>query len=235
LLYRELAPPPALAPFVRCFWTLSGEGGGASERILPDGSFELIFHRAQPFGQDGRPQPRSMLMGEIRRPVIVSPRGAIDVVGVRFRAGGAAPFFRMPMSELRDRMTALDDLDDAESMAAYLERRLVVSRHQRLARGAVAEIRRTRGALRVHELAKRLGTTERTLGRAFEDVVGIGPKQFSRLARFHAALRHDDGLAYYDQSHRIHEFHAIAGVTPTDFLRERNAINDAFVGNLQSP
>lgn len=43
-----------------------------------------------------------------------------------------------------------------------------------------------------------------------------------------------DGLEYYDQSHRIHEFRAIAGVTPTDFIREQNVINDAFVGNLQS-
>jgi AraC-like DNA-binding protein len=85
------------------------------------------------------------------------------------------------------------------------------------------------------ELAQRAGVTERTLERAFDDVVGIGPKQFSRLTRFHAALRTDDGLAYYDQSHRVHEFRAIAGVTPTDFLREQNAINDAFVGNLQSP
>jgi AraC-like DNA-binding protein len=52
--------------------------------------------------------------------------------------------------------------------------------------------------------------------------------------RFHEGLRSDDTLAFYDQSHLIHEFRALAGVTPTELRRERNAVNDALVGNLQS-
>ena len=228
LSYCESAPPAALAAFVRCIWTLRGNSPGGRERILPDGSFELVFHRTDAFTHDGQLQPRVMLAGEIRRPVIVEPRGAVDVVGIRFRPGGAAPFFRVPMSELRDRMMAIDDVTSADD---FLGRRPEPPKHQRLALAAIAEIRRSRGSLRVRELASRIGTTERTLERAFDDVAGIGPKQFSRIVRFQSALRSEEGLEYYDQSHRIHEFRELAGVTPTEFHRERNAINDAFVGN----
>ncbi|HVR38639.1 MAG TPA: helix-turn-helix domain-containing protein [Thermoanaerobaculia bacterium] len=230
LSYREWAPPARLAPFIRCFWSLSGAHDGGAERILPDGSFELIVHRGDPFRQNGASQPRAMLMGEIRRHVIVQPSGAADVIGVRFRAGGASPFFRFPMSEARDQIVSLD----IHSIADVIEQPLYLPRHLELARAAVAEIRRTNGTIRVRELALRMGATERTLTRAFLEVVGVGPKQFARLVRFHASLHSDDTLAFYDQSHHIHEFRAIAGVTPTEFRREQHAVNDAFVGNLQS-
>jgi AraC-like DNA-binding protein len=227
LTYRETSPPAALAPFVRCLWTLSGEHHGGPERILPDGSFELVFHRGDPFRSADGEQPRAMLVGEIRRPVVLHSSGIADVSGVRFRAGGAAAFFDFPMHEARDRMIELDrwtpDL-----------RVLRVPRYMSLVRSAVGEIRRRCGDLRVRDLASRLGPSERTLERAFLDVVGVTAKQMIRLVRFHAALRSDDTLAYYDQSHQIHEFRAFAGVTPTEFRREANAVNDAFVGNLQS-
>src|SRR5690349_4158956 len=50
--YAEFRPSEALAPLVRCFWTLGAEGtdsAGAPEPALPDGSTELIFNLADPF------------------------------------------------------------------------------------------------------------------------------------------------------------------------------------------
>lgn len=70
--------------------------------------------------------------------------------------------------------------------------------------------------------------------RAFNECVGISAKSLSRLLRFHAALA--DPLldaGYYDDSHLIHDFREFSGTTPSEFRRERNAMNDAFVGNLQ--
>jgi len=81
----------------------------------------------------------------------------------------------------------------------------------------------------VRDIARIIGTTERTLERAFHNVVGLSPKQLCRVVRFQASLKSEERLAFYDQSH-----HALAGVTPTEFWRERHAIQDAFVGNLQS-
>lgn len=174
---------------------------------------------------DGIAQPQSMLMGEIRRPVVVRPSGTIDVSGIRFRVGGASAFFRMPMTELRDRIVDLRDIG-----AIDLKPR--PNRYWQLVQASIREIRD--GKLRIRDLAPHMGVTDRTLQRAFREVVGMSAKRYARIVRFHRSSRSDEGLAYYDQSHRIHEFRELAGVTPTDFWRERHAMNDAFVGNLQS-
>ena len=48
--YREWPPHPALRPFVRTYWALSGSAGEASPQpLLPDGASELIVHRERPF------------------------------------------------------------------------------------------------------------------------------------------------------------------------------------------
>lgn len=243
LAYEEHAPGVALAAHVKCFWTLRGSTDGApAERILPDGSFELIFHLGDPFMQSGSPQPKGMLMGDITRAVLVTPGRHANVLGIRFRPGGAGALFPMPMRELRGHVLPIDEVfagltarvfesgDPVATMRDVLRQR--VRRPDLLALRAVDLIARRSGDIRVRELASALGSTERTLERSFDTAVGVGPKMYSRIARVQATLRGEDA-GYYDDAHRIHEFREIAGVTPSEFLRERNAVNDAIVGNLQ--
>jgi AraC-like DNA-binding protein len=76
----------------------------------------------------------------------------------------------------------------------------------------------------VREVARSLGVSERHLRRVFRDAVGVSPKSFARLARFHRALdaaRRGSSWArvaattgYCDQAHLIDDFRAIAGATP---------------------
>lgn len=89
-----------------------------------------------------------------------------------------------------------------------------------------------RGSSSVAVVADELGTSERHLRRLFQETLGIGPKAYAKLARFHRALRaaHEGrsvgwaGIAaaagYYDQAHLIAEFRALAGVTPRELLGE---------------
>jgi AraC-like DNA-binding protein len=84
----------------------------------------------------------------------------------------------------------------------------------------------------VNAVAVNLGVSERHLRRVFRDAVGVSPKAFNQLARFHRALRaarEDSGTSwagiaaasgYYDQAHLIGEFRTIAGVTPRALLGE---------------
>ena len=64
--------------------------------------------------------------------------------------------------------------------------------------------------------------------RAFEARVGLTPKRFARLLRFqrviaHAARGRADwarvaaDCGYYDQSHLVHEFRALSGLTPSAY------------------
>jgi len=238
LAYSEIAPSRTLAPFVKCFWRLSGDAGAAPpvERILPDGAFELVFHFGDPFVADGEPQPAAMLVGQIRKPTLVTPSRRADVLGVRFHIGGAAAFFREPMSDIRDQFIPINgcaEILDARSIAAVerlLLRRLRVPDRWSLANGIAALIARAGGDLRIGELPRITGRTERTIERAFSDCVGMPPKTFARLKRFHAYLAdpfRDHG--YVDDAHLIHEFRAFAGVTPSQFRSEGHAMTDAFL------
>ena len=102
----------------------------------------------------------------------------------------------------------------------------------RTARVAASLIARRHGTLRIREVARIIGTTERSLERAFDTNIGVTAKTYSRLMRFHSYLRGEsDG--YFDDSHRIRDFHEFSGVTPSQWRSEQNAMNDAFVGNVQ--
>lgn len=93
-------------------------------------------------------------------------------------------------------------------------------------------IERARGRIRVRELAAALGIGERRLEQVFRRNVGLSPKQACRIARFRstvARLRREPDRAwtelaydggFYDQSHLVNEFQALAGLAPGAF-RER--------------
>jgi AraC-like DNA-binding protein len=97
---------------------------------------------------------------------------------------------------------------------------------------AVRVIERERGRIRVRALAAALGIGERRLEQIFHRHVGLSPKAVCRIARFRATVaqlqrepeRAWTDLAYeggfYDQSHLVNEFKALAGLAPGEF-RER--------------
>jgi len=111
--YREFKPNPNLAPFVECFWTLDSDTSFDQvqtnpaepvqpERILPDGCVELILNFGAQFREqkdDGQQesQPMHFLVGQMTRPMLISPNGRVELVGIRFHPGGTLPFFRVDL------------------------------------------------------------------------------------------------------------------------------------------
>ncbi|MCE9673988.1 helix-turn-helix domain-containing protein [Myxococcus stipitatus] len=133
----------------------------------------------------------------------------------------------------------LGDTRDTADAAAILERAI----SERLARGdgrsaraqlALDAAERLTSA-NVNTVAVDIGVSERHLRRVFRETVGVSPKAFAKLVRFHRALRaaREDEHAnwssiaadagYYDQAHLIAEFRAFTGVTPQKFLGELRA------------
>ena len=57
--YREQAPPPELAPWVRCLWELTVQGDGGPGRVVPDGFMDLVASGPELTlaGPDTRPWP----------------------------------------------------------------------------------------------------------------------------------------------------------------------------------
>ena len=262
--YCEIKPHPALQRFIECVWTLKSESklGMLPEPILPDGCIELILNCGDPFHelQDGIfvRQPARFVVGQMTRPVVITPTGKVELIGIRFNPGGTLPFFRPPLHELTNRVVELGSLDST------LERHLVEAlRRAPLLPERVAEIQsclsrkiqgfkegngflnltanaiRSNGRIRVEQLAAAAGVSGRQLERRFLTDVGIGPKMFCRILRFQhvfRALANNPGswaelaldCGYYDQAHLIRDFQEFAHQTPASLLAESSQLTEVF-------
>lgn len=251
LEFRIFHPSPPLARFVHCYWTLAGRGGGAPQTIFPDGRMELVFQTGDTFtqiGEDGtRSQPRRLLIGQMRRYVIIAPGEHVRSFGIRFRPGGAFPLLGFPQGEVEDRILPLDDvhaalstelsraIEEATDPVAALEgvllNRMPSLEDNPAVGAALSSIIRSRGQSTVTAVAAEAGVTSRQLERGFRERVGIGPKMFARIVRFQrvlqaepvnwAALAADSG--YFDQAHLVRDFHQFTGETPSAWAARRVA------------
>jgi AraC-like DNA-binding protein len=177
-------------------------------------------------------------------------------VTARLHLGAAQEVLGVPASAIAGRIVSLeelwgdaatrqlfDQLSDARDLCgagAVLERAIAERLARAAGRGARAQLA-LRAALKltnanVMAVATDLGVSERHLRRAFRETVGVSPKTFAQLARFHRALHAArttgrqprwasiaTAAGYYDQAHLIAEFRAIAGVTPRALLGELRA------------
>jgi AraC-like DNA-binding protein len=173
----------------------------------------------------------------------------------RLHLGAAEAVLGASASTIAERIVSLDDLWGSVATRRLCERLAAARGAEDAARvleGAIAERskvaheRPARSQLvldaaarlsheSVQSVAIELAVSERHLRRIFLETVGVSPKAFARLTRFHRALRaaREDGPAswasiatlagYYDQAHLIAEFRAIAGVTPRVLVRELSA------------
>ena len=251
LVYQERPPDPALAPWVEGLWAIRGRvdpGAETLRSVVPDGCMDVIFDLAAPGTAGGAAH---MAVGTMTRPLPVASRGAVHLVGVRFRPGGARAFLDAPAHELVDRRAPLDALwgpaagETWERLAGGEERALETLLLARLRGGLSARddgvVRAALGLLDGGSppgsatLSRQLGLGLRQLERRFRDAVGVGPGTLARILRFRRAaelIRRRRGrgslarvaleAGYHDQPHMNRDFRAFAGETPGE-LRARGA------------
>ena len=195
-------------------------------------------------------QPRSFVVGELTRFILLQPTGPVDTMGVRFRPGGAYRFLPFPVGLLTDSfvstgniwgrdgeyleeavLTARSHQHRQHAVETFLLRRLVDSEPRRRFDAAIGEVLRSRGQLRVNQIAAAIGCSPRQLEREFRAGAGLPPKALARVIRFQNLLRlaGEDELrqwasvaldcGYADQPHMVREFRELTGQSPT----ERNA------------
>jgi AraC-like DNA-binding protein len=221
-MYRELAPPADLAPYVACVWSTIHRGGV----IFPDGCVDLVWHGTH-----------LVLAGPATGPMSPDLRVGDPVFGVRFRLGVAGAALGLPAEEFADVNVRVADVWGADvdervaegGMPALLEivrERLDGVELDPLAR--LAAVAMAAPGARVDALGADLGVSERQLRRRFADAVGYGPKTLARVLRFQrflALARSGDELArlalsagYADQAHLTRETRRLAGRTPRELL-----------------
>jgi AraC-like DNA-binding protein len=188
------------------------------ERLLPDGSVELVFSlHEERFPVYSR---ENLERCEIfRGNVVCGPHSqsfAIDtstetrVAGVHFKPGGAYPFLKLPFGELHNVHAGLDqfwgraaagrvrerllEARTPEAKARVLEETLlagthgVPERHPAVA-FALNEFHGAPETQKIAAVTDRIGLSARRFIDVFRKEVGLTPKLFCRVRRFQKVLR----------------------------------------------
>jgi AraC-like DNA-binding protein len=252
LRYVARPPVPRLARFVEYLWASQGAPDHAKERVVPTGTLELavsLVDDGRGISDDAGAERQfsgALVAGAYRRPFTFDTHEDASVVGVHFKPGCAGVVLGVPAGELTDRHVDLDELwgrrarelrerlcaaTTTEQRFAILEAELTSRLDPRHGHPAVryALDALARPEARVREIAKDTGLSQRRLIELFTAAVGLTPKRFGRVLRFHRAaalgrsavfdwtrVAHECG--YYDQAHLIRDFRELAEVTPSDLL-----------------
>lgn len=220
-------PCALLGRFIQFIWIARGILGHKRERVLPNGVVELIVNLGSPHKVLEREDyaPASLyrdcwVAGIQNRHLVIEAVRETNLVGIRFRPGGAYPFLGFPLSELTDQVIELDlinralvadlrgpllearnDLERIACVERLLLRRLDVARAGHRAVEFVCEqIRATQGAVRIGDLVARTGLSHRRLVAHFERDVGMAPKALAQIHKFQNVLRRSHGIAAPDWS-----------------------------------
>lgn len=98
---------------------------------------------------------------------------------------------------------------------------------------SAAQLKEKNGIQSIAELRNKIGYSSRHFSGLFKEIIGITPKQYAGICRFQhtlAAIRESRkpdwanlalNCGFYDQSHFIHSFKDLSGISPTDYFRNQ--------------
>jgi AraC-like DNA-binding protein len=211
--YREHGPPPELEGLVKVRWTLAGSGAAdawVAQQAVPDGCVEIITRHAGRSRWDGD-QPARFAVGLIERPEAFEISGDARFEAIRLWPWAWPLIADRPLADLRGRWLPYEG-----GSASEIEARLAG------APGLAAIGRAILSAATVEEMARATGMQPRALQRWFAAQVGLPPRRYLRLLRFHKAFEqvpeqpsladHAAAQGYADQAHMARDFRAMAGV-----------------------
>lgn len=152
--------------------------------------------------------------------------------------------FGAPARELEEQ---LDDLPTLEEKVKHIENflldRLSLKTNDAWNRisHTIGLINQSNGMITLDKLASEACLCRKQHERVFKEMVGLSPKQFLKVIRFQYALyahQHHSiesltelayRCGYYDQSHMIHDFRELSGITPKQYFNVcTNPVSDYF-------
>jgi AraC-like DNA-binding protein len=246
--YREQAPPPGLARWVECSWSVATAEALVGYPVRPDGCLDIVFDREQGL----------RVVGAMTTEKRYDLPASSQMLGIRFRPGMAGLFLQAAPPALTDAAIALEDLwgsagrnlHDRVSQAASSEegvRELMAALqrpHHPLTpiQRAIEAMSAARGVVDLDQIANQANLSTRQFRRRCLEESGLTPKHLCRVLRF----RHACELAgshsrpawpaiaaeagYFDQAHLIRDFHEFTGTTPMSVFSNTGARRPASMG-----
>lgn len=257
--YEQVRPPLALSDTIECFWRiLVPTMAPPSEIISAEGRAEILFQfegrsQAIPLDTDVPFEcASSWLVRPFASAMCVRQVGVSGsaMIGVRFTPGGWAAFRHTDTTDNRNYSLMPLDAFFTPSEVRLLEEQLYQTLHapqwayplvdffvrRRVEQVHFDRIAHTVQLLRhrqvsITALAYEANLSERQFGRVFRQIVGLSPKQYSRIARLDRVLYtpdyNDYGLTleqlavrygFHDAPHLVREFQALVGMSPMDYF-----------------
>lgn len=218
MLFRCYKPSRRLSDFIENFWLYDGyESPHFQERILPSGTFELVFNLRDDelrIYRTARPDrcerfSGAIVSGPYNGFFVTDRKEESCVMGAHFRPGGAFPFLGLAAEELADTHVDLEMiwgrqsreirerlylLKSAKLRFQFLERMLLARlfrplEHHPAVSLALDGFRRDNSRGVVRRLAQEAGLSDRRFIDVFRLEAGLNPKLFHRIERFQRILR----------------------------------------------
>lgn len=268
MIFLQALPHPVLQEYIAQYLFVSvadsNEFGKLTQKFFPIDIPCLAFY-SKKLGIGGNEQlPGSeayaVYSGLIKSGSCISFQERDSVWGfiVSFKPHGFTELFGIDHSEIititdfytirgKEGELLHEQLDDAGSFAeqvtiadAYFLKKKPAFEHPSPIREVCKQIIARNGAVDIKGLTSFANLSLSSLERKFTKIVGVSPKQFVRIKRFHHALKlmtkpiltltdiaHTCG--YYDQAHFIRDFESFTGQPPSLFRPEDYAFYYQFI------
>ncbi len=258
--YREYTPSKYLSKFIECYWSAKADQPPFSEQesLIPDGTIELMFNFGDDYahikGGQRKKVKGSHIIGIRRYSLFITQTKKQDFFSIRFKLGGAYPFFNIPAHLFTNTFCGVGELlgSDYKELESRLfeaqsnEQRVAITEHYLLQKlntdndypfvnACSAELLGS-PYHKIHTLAQNFNTSYKTIERKFKKVIGLSPKELLKVRRFNHAVhtmyscKYDTlsavaaACGYYDQSHFNREFKQLTHYTPCQFMQEQFTI-----------
>ena len=239
--------------------------------IIPNGSAKLmLYYKGHLTGRVGNhafliPEHKLFALGVTDCPTIAEfdRDKAFGCICIELNPAFAYRLLAVPQHELRNTLVPFGDLVDT-SVNRNMEVRMYMTSDpvqktillqeyliEVLARTekdtkfeyGVSVILNSQGLISIAELSHDLGQSDRWLRTKFSERLGISPKTFASIIRFHscfqALLRNKQGFLqdrqfndfYYDQAHFIKEFKRFIGHPPAKYTALQNEVGEIIYYN----
>ena len=196
-------------------------------------------------------EPNLVICGQQTNYYDLSLSGRTGMVLIVFKPHGVKSFFNFPITELLNENLSLQDLLNNEAveledklfnapnnkqrvihLEKFLIKRLIHNNEFERVEHAIKIIENSKGKIKAQDIAHEVCLGIKQFERTFSKYVGVNPKKFASIVRFKNVIQInskdkrtlsqtaiDNG--YYDQSHFIHDFKSITGLTPKAFFIDK--------------
>jgi len=218
MIFIEIKPSEKLQQFIQSFWWMELDCGDEqnrfSERVLPGGSSEIIFHLGDQVSRIDEKntltlEPSCFFIGQNTTYYNIAAQGRVKILGVKFYPHTASFLLRENVGQFNDSIVGLQNIlgnsvnglyeriyetTDLKTRIALIEsflaKRIQNERPLQLAYldFAVQRIIDGKGSRLLAEIVQKLGITNRYLEKLFLSHIGISPKLFAQIVQLQNSM-----------------------------------------------